>query len=333
MSSFVAGFDGGGTKTVCMLADLSGRPMAVGYGGPGNVCTHPEVAPASCRAAWEQALASAGLAADGCRFAVFGLAGFYAPNVPGGPAAVASGIIPRDRAGFHSDMETALVGAVGTGAGVVVIAGTGSAACGRNPRGRFARAGGWGYILDDEGSAFWIARRAIRAALDQYDCRGGATALTDLLLAHLKLREPPDLERYVYELPEPNTAIAALAPLVHQAAERGDSLAQAILHDAGTRLSRLVLAVLRRLDEDPKAAGPNMPVATVGGVFGEEPAGSLVREALRQALHAEAPRATLIWPALPPVGGAVLLALQVCGGNTDEHAIRKFAAWCRAFGA
>ncbi|MGQ9698760.1 MAG: BadF/BadG/BcrA/BcrD ATPase family protein, partial [Armatimonadota bacterium] len=266
-AEYVAGFDGGGTKTVCLLTDLNGHPIGVGYGGPGNVCTHPDTAREAYRSALLEAADDAGVDPGTCQFAVFGMAGYFAPAVAGGPEAAVAGLLAPGRVHVCSDMETALVGAVGTGAGIVVIAGTGSAACGRDGCGRFLKCGGWGYILDDEGSAFWIARQAVRAALDEYDGRGGPTILSRMLISHLGLAVVPDLEGYVYNLKEPNTGLAALAPVVVDAAvQESDAVARSILDEAGRRLALLAVTLIRRLDLQNVSA---LPVATVGGVLAE----------------------------------------------------------------
>ena len=312
--AFVAGFDGGGTKTICLLADMSGRPIGIGHGGPGNVCSHPDTAADSYHTAWREAVQAAGVKPNLCKYAVFGMAGLSACAIPQGPQAVIPDDLPADRTSLRSDMETALVGAVGTGPGVVVIAGTGSAACGQDGRGRFLKAGGWGYILDDEGGAFWIGKRAVRSALDDYDGRGPSTAITNMLLAYLGLNSPPDLEGYVYNLPEINTGVAALAPIVVDAALQGDAVALEILTDAGERLAFLAEVLLRRLGLD---AHPDIPVATVGGVFSEK--SGIVRQAMQNRLHKTMPLAKLIWPKLPPVAGAVILALQACGVHPNDR--------------
>ncbi|MGC8834297.1 MAG: N-acetylglucosamine kinase [Armatimonadota bacterium] len=312
-SSFVAGFDGGGTKTVCLLTDMSGRPIGMGHGGPGNVCSHPDTAADSYRTAWREAVQAAGVKPNLCKYAVFGMAGLSACAIPRGPQAVIPDDIPAERTNLRSDMETALVGAVGTGPGVVVIAGTGSAACGQDGRGRFLKAGGWGYILDDEGGAFWIGKCAVRSVLDDYDGRGPSTAITNMLLAHLGLNSPPDLEGYVYNLPEINTGVAALAPIVVDAAIQGDAVALEILKDAGERLAFLAEVLLRRLGLD---SHPDIPVATVGGVLSEN--SGIVRRAMENRLRRTMPLAKLIWPKLPPVAGAVILALQACGVHPND---------------
>lgn len=328
MAQYVAGVDGGGTKTVCLLVDLDGHPIGMGYGGPGNVCTHPASAPESYRCALKEAAHNAGVGLEDCRFAVFGMAGYFAPAIAGGPEAAVRGLLPEGLVRVCSDMETALVGAVGTGAGIVVIAGTGSAACGQDGRGRFLKCGGWGYILDDEGSAFWIARQAVRAALDEHDGRGRPTILTALLVSHLGLTAAPDLEGYVYNLKEPNTELAALAPVVVDAvAETDDAVAKGILDEAGRRLALLAVTLIRRLDLRGTA---DLPVATVGGVL-SEPRG-YVRLAMGRYLKEAAPNAKLTWPKLPPEAGAALMALKRCGVDADDRVVERIAEWYRTQG-
>src|SRR6185295_3235694 len=116
--------------------------------------------------------------------------------------------------------------------GVVVIAGTGSIAYGRNERNEAARAGGWGYVLGDEGSGYWIGRAALRAVLRAADQRGPATVLTPMLLEHFNVTQPQLLLHEVYHQQLKPAEIGALAQCVHAGFLQGDSAAIGILRGA-----------------------------------------------------------------------------------------------------
>src|SRR5439155_26556427 len=131
-----------------------------------------------------------------------------------------------------NDALVALVAGAGAGAGVVIVAGTGSIAYGHDGSGHAARAGGWGYLLGDEGSGFWIGRRALAAVVRQADGRGPVTQLTGLILDRMGITRPGDLIHETYYRDLKRQAIAALAPLVQQAHAAGDAVADHILQRA-----------------------------------------------------------------------------------------------------
>jgi N-acetylglucosamine kinase-like BadF-type ATPase len=161
------------------------------------------------------------------------------------------------------DAAIALTGALAGEPGVIAIAGTGSMAFGRDHSGRTARAGGWGYAFGDEGGAFDLVRQALRAALRQEEGWGPPTVLRELLLAAAEAGSANDLMHRFYTEEWPRERIAALAPLLDQAAGIGDFAAQEILKGAAQALATIVGVVRRRLFEPDEAA----VVSYAGGVF------------------------------------------------------------------
>ena len=161
------------------------------------------------------------------------------------------------------DTEATLVGAFGDGPGIVVIAGTGSNAFGRGREGRTARAGGYGFLLGDEGSAYWFASQAVRAALRSHDGTGPKTdALETTVTAEYRL-DFDAIVRLVYSDPADRQVLARLAPTVM--ALEDDPVMTAIL-DAGTDcLVGLAHALAAQLWTDQDAGG--LPIAMHGGVF------------------------------------------------------------------
>ena len=131
--------------------------------------------------------------------------------------------------------------------GVVIISGTGSIAYGRNGEREAARAGGWGYVLGDEGSGYWIGRAALRAVLREADQRGPETALTPLLLKYFGIEAAQGLLHEVYSGNLRPSAIGALAQWVESAFREGDSAAIGILRGAANELEASGLSVARRL--------------------------------------------------------------------------------------
>jgi N-acetylglucosamine kinase len=162
-----------------------------------------------------------------------------------------------------TDAVTALAGATAGKPGIVVIAGTGSIAFGRNAEGRTARAGGWGYIFGDEGGAFDIARQALRAALRYEEGWGPPTALHGALLEAAGSADANDVLHRFYSDEWPRPRVAALAPRVDEAAMAGDAIAREILHSAAQQLAILTASVRRQLWKPGEPAR----VAWIGGVF------------------------------------------------------------------
>jgi N-acetylglucosamine kinase-like BadF-type ATPase len=203
---------------------------------------------------------------------------------------------------LETDARVALAGATGNEPGVVIIAGTGSIACGINARGRFARAGGWGPTMGDEGSGAYIGRRALEAVVMAYDYRGQPTTLMDPVLRHFGVSTPPELPPVIYDAPaDVPGRIAQLSHLVVEAARQGDQVASQILSDAAAELAKAAIAVIEQL----RMERDSFRLAYVGGVF---EAGHLVLDSLREEVHRVAPGAIVAPPLESPVLGAARLA-------------------------
>lgn len=206
-----------------------------------------------------------------------------------------------------SDLETALEGALGPSTpGVMVYAGTGSVAAARDSAGRFERAGGQGYLIDDRGGGFDLGRMGLQAVVRAWDGRGPRTLLEARVRAALGVSGWDDLRRAVYGASNPKAVIAAVAPLVAEAAEQGDAVARAIVDDAARELSGLAVALLRRLQG---ALEIPVEVRFAGGAFRNRP----LRDAFVREMATRAPQARVNQGLLPPLGGAALLALQTAG--------------------
>jgi N-acetylglucosamine kinase-like BadF-type ATPase len=170
------------------------------------------------------------------------------------------------------DMEIAMEAAFGAGPGVIVIAGTGSIAYGRNELRKTARAGGWGFAISDEGSAHWIGRTAVTGVLRDIDERNGEDEMAEAVEASPLLREMKaswqlnSLDEFV-RTANSGPDFAALLPAIIAVADAGDVLAQNVLRQAGVELARLANIVICRLFAPPNASASTVPLAMVGGVF------------------------------------------------------------------
>jgi N-acetylglucosamine kinase-like BadF-type ATPase len=207
-----------------------------------------------------------------------------------------------------NDALIALVAGAGEDPGVVLVAGTGSIAYGRNRAGRAARAGGWGYLLGDEGGGFWIGRSALAAVVRQYDGRGPSTQLTDLVLAHLRLASPTDLIQEIYEGNQHRKTMAGLAALVGRAAANGDAVAAEIVARAGAELAASIASVIARLE----MRGEVFPTLLAGGIFRGIP--SLAGDVAAR-ISEIAPRSQVRRLEVEPAIGAVRLALATAQGR------------------
>ena len=302
----VIGIDAGGTKTVCLLATEHGEIVARARGDGANLQAVGELQV-------EKILHTVMAQAIGDRRLVpaaicLGIAGVDRPN----DAAVVRGIMQR--IGLHSrivivnDALIALETAAPGQPGVVIISGTGSIAYGRNAAGEAARSGGWGYVLGDEGSGYWIGRAALRAVLRAADLRGPRTVLTQMLLDHFQVTQPQLLLHEVYHQHLKPAAIGALASSVHTAFSEGDEAAAGILRGAADELEGSALSVARRLD----LTGEAFSFILSGGIFRAVP--WLVQE-LSRRLPLAATRSTTKLLEREPAEGAVTLAVQEAHGG------------------
>jgi N-acetylglucosamine kinase-like BadF-type ATPase len=315
------GIDGGGTKTRCLVASAEGRILGEGISGPSNYqAVGQERASAAIKESVELALAAAGFSAPAV---LAGAAG--APRI----AAVCAGLAgvgrPEDQPVAQamcsflgdvpllavSDARIALAGALEGGPGVTLIAGTGSIALGLKADGEMVRAGGWGWVLGDEGSGFAIGKAALQAALGANDGSAPETILQRAICQLWQLDRIEGAIRKVYADPiAGRVEIAGLVPAVVAAAEAGDGPAQAILAQAGRDLGRLAVTVLRKLDL-PKES-PQF-VAVTGGVATSV---ALVRRPLATYLAEHAPGAQLIDARKEPAEGALILARDLIKEET-----------------
>jgi N-acetylglucosamine kinase-like BadF-type ATPase len=252
----VLGIDAGGTKTVCMLADEHGRVLAEARGPGANLqAAGAQEVERVLRELIETAIGRGGGATPAA--IGLGMAGVDRPRDAETIHAILGRIGHRARALVVNDALIALEAGVGDAAGVVVVAGTGSIAYGRDSRGRAARSGGWGYVLGDEGSGYWIGRQALRAVVRAADGRGEETALTRRILAHYGVTRPQDLVREIYQGGAEHrsaggggsqpAAIASLAREVEAAALEDDPVAQRILAIGAIELADAAASVAARL--------------------------------------------------------------------------------------
>jgi len=261
--NFYLGFDGGGTKTECIALDAGGRVAGHGNSGPSNpLRVGYEAACAALQLAAAAAVTSAKCASSDVRGICAGLAGAGRRNVAEEMLVRLARIWPGAAIQIVTDAEAALETAVGNAPGVVLIAGTGSIALGRNAKGELARAGGYGMWIGDAGSAYDIGRQATLAVARARDFAAPATILTEMILTTLACSAWDDVVEKVAA--GPGFVFPRLVPAVMQAADEGDSAARNILTRAAVDLANIALVVIGRLNMGDAV----FRVARAGGVFG-----------------------------------------------------------------
>jgi len=311
--TYFLGVDGGASKTAALVTDEDGKRLGDGVAGPSNhLRVGIETAARNIERAVNKALVAADVASREIVWAYCGIAGADHPAHRQEVVDSLSIFFPRGNFTVDNDARIALTGAIGFGAGVVVIAGTGSVAYGRNDAGEEWRSGGWGPTLGDEGSGFFIARGGMSAILREFDGRGPKTAMTEMMRREFSL-EPRDLPRFVYASTTHADDIARYGKLVMDAAAAGDEPAQAIIRRASRELSACVLAVARKLN----LLETEFPVAYVGGVF---KAGDTILNGMRSAIAAEAPKAIIAPPLHTPVEGAARMAVRAATNPRPDRA-------------
>src|SRR5438128_1614773 len=217
----VLGIDAGGTKTVCLLADERGMIVSEGRGPGANLLAAGELGVEKVlhevmeTAIGDRAITPAAIC--------LGIAGVDREDEARTVRAIMRRIGYKSRTLVVNDALIALVAAAGDAPGVVIIAGTGAIVYGRNAAGEAARAGGWGHMIGDEGSGYWIGREALSAVMRAADGRGPQTALRDEILAHFAVADVSRLPRFVYDRAHPRMAVAALGPLIQRVSEQGDA--------------------------------------------------------------------------------------------------------------
>jgi glucosamine kinase len=311
MSLYLA-IDAGGTKTRCVLADET-RTLAQAATGTVKLMRVAEAeATLRLHAMLAEAATTAGVSLADVDHTCFGLAGSRSESVQQWARKAIAEAGVGGQLAMCGDEEIALDAAFHGGPGILVIAGTGSNAICRAADGQLYGAGGWGPVLGDEGSGYWIGLEAIRAALRAHDEAARNSAAQALLreveqafgLASLgELIALGNLRVASNEARPPD--FASLVPVIAALAARGNMLALEVLERAGEELASLVTLLLERT----RAAGANpantsagIQAAFTGGVLAEI---SLVRESFAAALGTNVPGVTVREPAVDPLAGAL----------------------------
>lgn len=309
-SSYFLGFDGGGTKTECVLADSSGTVLARAFGGPSNPLR------AGFTKAWfalsetaDVVLRRQKIHADDITAVCAGLGGASRAGVVNQVTSFLKRSFPSACVKVTTDLEIGLEAAFGKEKGILLIAGTGSAAFGRDADGRTARAGGRGPWFSDEGSAFDIGRAAMRAVVLAEDGRGPATDLSKRIFTWNQATNWDGLLDQASK--DADAIFPRTFPLVAQLADRGDAVCREILAGAANSLASLADAVARELDWRER----DLPIAKAGGVYGRSKYfDGKIDSAILEAL----PQARFVPVEISPAEAAARMAIKLA--EMQNHA-------------
>lgn len=312
MNHYVIGVDGGGTKTKFVLLDYSGNVIGRGKGDSTNYqAIGGKKLKEELLKGFTILMNSTNVSPNKIDLIFLGLAGAGRESDRIDIVSLFSDTEFDQKIVVDSDAMVALAGAFGTGPGIIIISGTGAICFGKSKTGKIVRAGGWGYLLGDEGSGYFIGREAIIAALKDLDGRGEKTKLRDSLEKHFNLSSIDQIIPHIYQDRIDRVAIAELAPIVFEQAIQGDTIAEEIIRQTGKELGILAKAVTQQLNFD----GDEIKVALIGSIFKQKD--MLINE-ISKELYEVSWNIEIADPLFAPQYGAALLALQKSGIEINE---------------
>lgn len=301
---YFLGFDGGGTKTECVLSDAENNILARAIAGASNpLRTGYTKAWFALSEAADVVLSRQKIQARHIRGICAGLGGAGRSGVVRRATTFFERGFPNAKVRVTTDLEIALEAAFGPAEGVILLAGTGSAAFGRDGSGRTARAGGRGPWFSDEGSAFDIGRQAIAAVARSEEHRGPSTTLSSRIFKWHQCRDWDSLLDHISK--NPDDIFPQTFPLVAELADQGDAVSREILSGAAVSLAELASCVIRELGWRDRG----IAIAKVGGVYGRS---MHFDSAIEAEMNKLLPRARLVGVERSPAEAAARMAVQLC---------------------
>jgi len=317
MNQYVVGVDGGGTKTDVVLLDRSGNLIGKARGGASNYqVIGGKRLKEEILGCFSKLLTTTNVAANKIGHVFLGLAGAGRESDQKEIVALFNDTEHAGKISVDSDAVVALSGAFGTAPGIIIISGTGAICFGKNSEGKVVRSGGWGYLLGDEGSGYFIGREAIIAALKDFDGRGEKTLLRSDLERHFQLSSIDQIIPAVYQDKINRAAIADVAPIVFEQANRGDAIAEEIIRQAGRELGNLAKAVAQRLN----FSNEELKVALIGSIFKQK---DMLLNEISKELYEISWNIEIADPMFDPQYGAALLALQKIGVEINDMVLKN----------
>ncbi len=311
-SGLILGIDGGGSKTIVALADCRGQILRLEIGTGVNPMDNSQWS-ANLRECTERFREEADLSAVAAALPAYG----EVAELSRQQEEVITSVFPNVPTIVLNDVDAAHRGAFAGRPGILLLSGTGSMAWARNALDQPARSGGWGDMIGDEGSSYWIGRRALNMISQSLDGRAPPTVLVELVFGRLELDRSDamnSLAGWVTSLPSPRAGVASLSSLVDRAAQEGDPSALSLLDLAAAELAK-----------HHQAIGAHCATETGWSYAGGTFRSTVLLDRLQHRIG-KAPAA----PILPPIGGALLVAAQLSGWSLGDDWLERIAETTRA---
>ncbi len=311
-SDLVLGIDGGGSHTLALIAVAdTGQILGRGSSGPSNIqSVGVDSALTELALAVENAFATAGVPRSRVAAANLGLAGIDRQEGFDVMHEWADRVELADRVSVANDANLLLAAGTPEGWGLAVVCGTGSIAFVRSQEGVIGRAGGWGHLLGDEGSAFQIVLQSLRACCRAVDQCAPATAMVDRFVSKMGLPDAANFIHAVYRGPWDRAALAAMAPLVLECATEGDEVARHVVERQAEELARTAAAAVTNHHLPTQA----LPLALTGGVVLNS---AMYRDWFLKALRQFGVQAEPVTLVEDPAIGAIVLARRFLKNATS----------------
>ena len=308
---YFIGMDGGGTKTFAIIANERGEVLGEHVGGPANfqiigVEKAAETIFSLIRSCCDSANCSAKeISSVTCGLSGAGRIGDQERMADALKKFASKKKLRLRRVIVESDARIALEGAFKGGEGIILIAGTGSIAFGKDAKGKVCRVGGWGRILGDEGSGYFIGKSGLTAVTHHLDGRGESTKLTKMVSKKFGLTDQTAIINAVYKN---GFDVASVAPLVLEAASKNDHVCLLIIEQAAVLLADHVkIAAKKILASSKSKVRSKVKVAFIGGLIAND---TLLSNLLSRCIISNIPSVEIIRPMASPAYGAVVMAMQ-----------------------
>ncbi|MEM2718826.1 MAG: BadF/BadG/BcrA/BcrD ATPase family protein [Candidatus Bathyarchaeia archaeon] len=324
---FILCMDIGKTKTLAVILNERGDVLGKFISGPSGMWLKEETVIRNIREAIDGCLSASRLSLKDISLISISWADLDTPRDWENAWKVIEKIgVERDKVLIEHDAVAAYYAVTFGEAGVAVIAGTGSIGFGINSRGERMRSSGWGWLIGDEGSAYWIAVKALNAISRAYDGRGEKTILSKMISDYFGVENELEILNKVYkDLGCDPTEVSKIARIVDEAASRGDKVAKNILEDAGRELALAALCIIRGLKmEDEKII-----VGGLGGVFRSK----IVKDTFIRTVKEGAPKAIVKEPLVEeePILGPIIMAFRKIGLKFSEEDLKSILKSMRMF--
>jgi len=298
---YIIGMDGGGTNTVCAIADIEGNVLYKCSGGPSNfLIKGTEVISQNIFSLIENCVSKLRIKYSEIKIIVIGVTGGGrredADHLRQSIIALSNNKgIEFEKILVESDALIALEGAFSGRPGSILISGTGSIMFGKDDKEKIYRVGGFGRIIGDGGSGYSIGRKGLNAMSKQFDGRDEFTEISKLMYDNFNITSAEILISEVYRN---NFDVASVAPIVISAAENNDKIALRIIEEEAEELLLHIESMLKKINQ------PVMNLAFIGGIISRD---NIFSRTLKQKISYRVPHVNILEPENSPEIGAIII--------------------------